>query len=76
MVLVIFDIDYFKRINEEHGHLFGDQVLYELAQQCHTQLRSANILGRFGGEEFALVLPNTELESALTLAQRLRQHCQ
>ncbi|WP_052480797.1 GGDEF domain-containing protein [Gilvimarinus agarilyticus] len=76
LALMIFDIDYFKRINDQHGHLFGDHVLHELAQQCQTQLRSADILGRFGGEEFAVVLPSTQLNSALQLAERLRHHCQ
>ncbi|WP_339616642.1 diguanylate cyclase [uncultured Gilvimarinus sp.] len=76
LALLIFDIDYFKLVNDQHGHLFGDQVLRDLAQQCQSQLREPDTLGRFGGEEFALVLPNTELKQALQLAERLRLDCE
>jgi diguanylate cyclase (GGDEF)-like protein len=76
LALIIFDIDHFKSVNDQHGHIVGDQVLRELAQACQANLRTPDTLGRFGGEEFALVLPNTSLDAALYLAERLRLDCQ
>jgi diguanylate cyclase (GGDEF)-like protein len=70
--LILFDIDFFKKINDTYGHQCGDEVLCNLCEMCKSQLRDADILARFGGEEFIVLLPATELEQALNLAERLR----
>ncbi|AZG72262.1 GGDEF domain-containing protein [Shewanella livingstonensis] len=70
--VAIIDIDYFKRINDNHGHLVGDKVLYELAQLLQSKMRSDDLLARWGGEEFVVILPNTNLENAIELTERLR----
>ena len=68
----MLDVDRFKRVNDEHGHAVGDQVLRELAQRCKRRIRDVDILGRYGGEEFAMVLPDTDRDSAAdTVARRL-----
>ena len=69
---LLFDIDHFKKINDEHGHIIGDQILQGIAQLCMKYLRTDDILGRFGGEEFVILLPNTKLEDARNIAERLR----
>lgn len=70
---IMLDIDNFKRVNDTHGHLVGDAVLRELARRCHDTVREVDIFGRYGGEEFAVILPDTELDEAKhTLAERLR----
>lgn len=70
--LLFFDIDHFKRINDEHGHMIGDEILHGIAQVCMKHLRTDDILGRFGGEEFVILLPETKLEDAHIIAERLR----
>lgn len=70
------DIDHFKKINDTHGHAVGDQALIAFAETCRHGLRDPDILGRCGGEEFSVTLPNTNREGALTLAERLRQKVQ
>ena len=62
--LMMFDIDHFKGINDNYGHLAGDYVLKELAGVVRSRLRPDDILGRYGGEEFAVILPETKLEGA------------
>ena len=69
---LLFDIDHFKKINDNHGHMIGDQVLQGIAQTCMKNLRTDDILGRFGGEEFVILLPETKLEDAKNIAERLR----
>lgn len=71
--LVIFDIDYFKRINDGFGHSTGDEVLCRLTGNCSAQLRQADSLYRIGGEEFAVLLPETDAEDACRQAERLRK---
>ena len=71
--LFMFDIDYFKRINDEYGHLAGDYVLRELAEVVQERIRRDEVFARYGGEEFAIMLPETELEGAVTLAGTLRE---
>lgn len=66
------DADHFKRINDTYGHKVGDLVLRELASRIRSQLRANDIATRYGGEEFALLLPQTTLEEALLLAERIR----
>ena len=67
-----FDIDHFKRVNDGFGHLTGDQVLAHIAHACQGALRQFDLLGRTGGEEFLALLPNTRLEQAHAIAERLR----
>ncbi|HBE76927.1 MAG TPA: hypothetical protein DDW65_03980 [Firmicutes bacterium] len=73
-IAVIFvDIDHFKQINDTYGHQTGDLILYVIAQKLRQGLREADILGRIGGEEFAILLPETPLDQACDIAERLRQ---
>jgi diguanylate cyclase (GGDEF)-like protein len=70
--VAFIDIDNFKRINDEHGHLGGDEILRQLTQTCAKQVREMDTLARIGGEEFALLLPQTSAEDAAHLVERLR----
>ncbi len=70
--VMMLDVDHFKRINDTHGHHGGDQVLKALGRRIHDSLRSVDIAGRLGGEEFAVVLPETSLGHAIMVAERLR----
>jgi diguanylate cyclase (GGDEF)-like protein len=70
--LVLADIDHFKRVNDEHGHAVGDAVLREVAQAMRRALRTFELLYRFGGEEFLLLLPGAETQEAGTIAESLR----
>jgi diguanylate cyclase (GGDEF)-like protein len=69
--LLMLDIDHFKRINDAHGHVAGDEVLTGFATRMLSSLRPDDLLGRFGGEEFALLLPNTDATEAGRIAERL-----
>jgi diguanylate cyclase (GGDEF)-like protein len=71
--LVLLDIDNFKRINDQHGHLLGDRVLVEVGQLLANTLRRCDLVARWGGEEFVLMLPSTNLRDATDLAERLRE---
>lgn len=73
MALGMIDLDHFKHINDEHGHEFGDQILKTVADAFKEPLRNNDILGRFGGEEFILILPETTLQQAVAIAERMRQ---
>ena len=68
----MFDIDYFKYINDKFGHNAGDLVLKEIANICRSVLREVDIIGRIGGEEFAILLPETDIVQATLVAERLR----
>ena len=70
--LLIFDIDYFKNINDQYGHLAGDYVLRELARIVQERIRRDEVFARYGGEEFVIALPETSLQGAVTLAENLR----
>lgn len=70
--LLMLDIDHFKRINDGHGHLTGDRVLSHFVRLMQSQLRSADRLGRYGGEDFIVLLPETDAEGASALAERMR----
>jgi diguanylate cyclase (GGDEF)-like protein len=72
MAVVMMDLDHFKGINDTHGHQVGDQVLLDFSKRVRQQLREADSMGRFGGEEFVLLLPETSPEDALKVAQRIR----
>ena len=68
---IMLDIDHFKRVNDDHGHLVGDRVLAEVARRCLHAVRSSDIVCRFGGEEFVIMLPETAEEGALLLCERI-----
>ena len=70
--LMMIDIDHFKKVNDQYGHVTGDKVLAEVARICGQELRDPDILGRIGGEEFVLLLPDTPEASALHVAERMR----
>ncbi|MFT3771933.1 MAG: GGDEF domain-containing protein [Minicystis sp.] len=72
MALAIFDIDHFKKINDECGHLAGDAVLRQLAGLVMANVRREDVLARVGGEEFALIIPELELGAARLVAEKLR----
>ncbi len=71
--IVLFDIDHFKQVNDTHGHLAGDTVLRGISKSVSQAIRQMDYLGRWGGEEFLLILPETDTESARCLAERICQ---
>jgi diguanylate cyclase (GGDEF)-like protein len=73
LTLILLDIDRFKAVNDERGHLCGDSVLRELALRLKPVVRAEELLARYGGEEFAVVLPEATSEQAVVVAERLRQ---
>jgi len=73
LTVVLSDIDHFKQVNDFHGHLAGDEVLRVVSHRLLDSLRDTDILGRYGGEEFLIVLPNTGIEGGKVLGERLRQ---
>ncbi|MCJ7615771.1 MAG: GGDEF domain-containing protein [Desulfobacterales bacterium] len=70
--IIILDIDTFKQINDSKGHMVGDQVLREVARRCSQELRTIDVFGRYGGDEFAIMLPESDLTEASQIAERLR----
>lgn len=69
---LMFDLDHFKSFNDTYGHAVGDEVLQEVAVRCKGELRQIDIIGRYGGEEFAVFLPGTDIEGAAVIGERLR----
>ena len=69
---LMLDIDGFKRVNDTYGHAIGDEVLRHLAERCRRAVRDIDLVGRYGGEEFAVLLPETDLKTALEVAERVR----
>jgi diguanylate cyclase (GGDEF)-like protein len=69
--LVVIDLDDLKRFNDDHGHRAGDAVLMHVAHQIRQCVRETDVAARYGGDEFAIILPNTSLTDAMTVAQRL-----
>jgi len=72
LVCLILDIDHFKRINDEHGHLAGDEVLRQVARCAGAEIRASDVAARYGGEEFVILLPKTGLDAGTALAERIR----
>ena len=71
--IVLIDIDYFKLINDQYGHLVGDRVLVEFANLIKSSIRAEDVVGRWGGEEFLVILPHTDINQAIQLAEKLRK---
>lgn len=71
--VIMLDLDHFKRINDIYGHPFGDRVLEKVGETITAQARSSDLAGRYGGEEFIVVLPGTDLEDATLVAERIRE---
>ena len=72
--LLLVDIDHFKRFNDQHGHQAGDEMLCLVARTLRSTLREMDVVSRFGGEEFAVVLPETNLAEAVRAAERIREN--
>jgi len=71
--LVMFDIDHFKKVNDTHGHLAGDEVIKHTAAVTKASLRQSDTSGRYGGEEFGIILPETDAEGARIICERIRE---
>ncbi len=71
--IMILDLDHFKQLNDQHGHLFGDQVLKSVARLLGDNVRDTDTVTRYGGEEFVIVMPQTDLKGASILSERLRR---
>ena len=71
--VLMFDIDHFKKINDQYGHAAGDEVLVNIASICKKVLREIDTIGRLGGEEFGILLPETDIKEAAMVAERLRE---
>ena len=72
MCLLMLDVDHFKNVNDTYGHLSGDRVLRQIAKTLIERTRAQDQVGRFGGEEFLVIVPDTDVDGALTLAETLR----
>ena len=72
LAVLMLDIDHFKAINDSYGHQGGDEILQAFAEVAGKPLRASNFMGRIGGEEFAIVLPETDLQRAVKIAERIR----
>ena len=72
--VALIDLDHFKSVNDAHGHAIGDEVLRALSRHAHTLIRRTDVLARWGGEEFVLLLPNTPIAMATNSLERLREH--
>lgn len=70
---MMLDLDHFKQINDNYGHQTGDIILREFAERCRRSVREVDLIGRYGGEELVILLPETEMKTALTVAERLRK---
>jgi diguanylate cyclase (GGDEF)-like protein len=74
LCMIMIDVDNFKKYNDDYGHLAGDRVLVTVGEAVRSPLRPNDLVARFGGEEFAVLLPETSLENAVIIAERLREH--
>lgn len=73
LTMIVCDVDYFKKVNDNYGHLAGDKVLRIIAKTLRTRLRKTDFIARFGGEEFVILMPETEQEQALKVAEGVRE---
>ena len=74
LTLIMFDLDHFKRLNDTYGHQGGDKVLIDVGAAVKALLRTEDVFGRYGGEEFAIILPETDVKGAMILAERICQN--
>jgi two-component system cell cycle response regulator len=74
LTVLILDIDHFKRVNDTHGHDIGDVVLKEFARRLKRSVRGMDLACRLGGEEFVVIMPETDLDRACQVAERIRSH--
>jgi diguanylate cyclase (GGDEF)-like protein len=74
LALLMIDVDNFKLLNDRHGHLVGDRMLCRLARECESCLRTSDVFCRYGGDEFAIIAPETSAQAAVTMARRMRQN--
>ncbi|MCS7228338.1 MAG: GGDEF domain-containing protein, partial [Endomicrobia bacterium] len=72
--LIMLDIDHFKQINDKYGHHFGDVVIITIAEIIRNNIRITDIAGRYGGEEFCIILPHTSVKEAVNVAQRIKDN--
>ena len=72
--VLIIDIDHFKNVNDQYGHLAGDEVIKMVTKTCKDNLRITDVIGRYGGEEFIIILPNTDKENATDIAEYIREY--
>lgn len=72
MSFLMLDLDHFKKVNDTHGHLFGDYVLWQTAQLIRSCIRKADIAGRYGGEEFSVIILNADKQTSYSTAERIR----
>ena len=72
MSIALLDVDHFKKVNDQYGHFIGDAVLKEIARRLTSSLEAEMSAARFGGEEFCMLIPNTSLQQAEQIAERLR----
>lgn len=70
--IIIFDVDFFKKVNDRFGHVVGDEVLLKIANTIKSQTRSTDIVGRYGGEEFMVILPSTDIKNCHYVAEKIR----
>ena len=71
--LIMFDLDHYKEVNDTYGHAAGDEVLRAVARICRSAIREIDVIGRYGGDEFVIVLPECDLEAAVIVAERVRR---
>lgn len=70
--IIIFDVDFFKKVNDRFGHVKGDEVLVGIGKSLEKLTRSTDIVGRYGGEEFMIILPDTNIENCYIVAEKIR----
>ena len=73
LAIILFDLDNFKKVNDTYGHQFGDEVLIAVAKGIKSVLRASDVIGRYGGEEFLVILPNTDSDEAYVVANKIRE---
>ncbi len=73
LTVMMIDIDHFKKINDTFGHQFGDRVLVNVTGMIKRKIRNIDMIGRYGGEEFLVIFPNTDLKNALAIGERIRE---